>query len=240
MQSIHIFKTEQELLHAFADYFVKSAKEAIAIKSQFNVALSGGNSPKKLYELLASGSYKNKVDWEKVNFFFGDERYVPENDSARNSLMVQHALFDVLNISESQIFKVDTTLSPEKAATAYFESIQSHFKENPIQFDLILLGLGDNAHTASLFPYTSVLAETKAVVKSVFITELDKYRITMTATLINQSKKIAFLVYGDNKSEAVYDILKREVDSNKYPAQLINPLHGDLDWFLDEQAAADL
>ena len=238
MKSIHIYKTEKELLNAIANYFIQSAKESIETDGQFNVALSGGNSPKKLYQLLSSTLYKNKVEWKKVNFFFGDERYVPENDSQRNSFMVEDSLFRPLKISDSQIFKVDTTLSPDNAAAAYFELIQSHFKEKPIQFDLILLGLGDNAHTASLFPFTAVLTEKTINVKSVFLKEQQVYRITMTAPLINQSKKIAFLVYGKDKAIAVSEILEGDVDANKYPAQLINPLNGDVDWFLDEPAAA--
>ena len=238
MKSIHIYKTEKELLNAIANYFIQSAKESIETDGQFNVALSGGNSPKKLYHLLSSTLYKNKVEWKKVNFFFGDERYVPENDSQRNSLMVEDSLFLPLHISKSQIFKVDTTLSPDTAAAAYFDLIQSHFKEKPIQFDLILLGLGDNAHTASLFPFTAVLTEKSIDVKSVFLKEQQVYRITMTAPLINQSKKIAFLVYGKDKAIAVSEILEGDVDTNKYPAQLINSLNGDVDWFLDEPAAA--
>ena len=238
MKSVHIYKTEKELLNAIADYLVQSAKESIETDGQFNVALSGGNSPKKLYQLLSSTLYKNKVEWKKVNFFFGDERYVPENDSQRNSLMVEDSLFLPLHISKSQIFKVDTTLSPDNAAAAYFDLIQSHFKEKPIQFDLILLGLGDNAHTASLFPFTAVLTEKSINFKSVFLKEQQVYRITMTAPLINQSKKIAFLVYGKDKAIAVSEILEGDVDANKYPAQLINPLNGDVDWFLDEPAAA--
>ena len=238
MKSIHIYKTEKELLNAIANYFIQSAKESIETDGQFNVALSGGNSPKKLYQLLSSTLYKNKVEWKKVNFFFGDERYVPENDSQRNSLMVEDSLFRPLKISDSQIFKVDTTLSPDNAAAAYFELIQSHFKEKPIQFDLVLLGIGDNAHTASLFPFTAVLTEKTINVKSVFLKEQQVYRITMTAPLINQSKKIAFLVYGKDKAIAVSEILEGDVDANKYPAQLINPLNGDVDWFLDEPAAA--
>ena len=238
MKSIHIYKTEKELLNAIADYLVQSAKESIETDGQFNVALSGGNSPKKLYQLLSSTLYKNKVEWKKVNFFFGDERYVPENDSQRNSLMVEDSLFRPLKISDSQIFKVDTTLSPDNAAAAYFELIQSHFKEKPIQFDLVLLGIGDNAHTASLFPFTAVLTEKTINVKSVFLKEQQVYRITMTAPLINQSKKIAFLVYGKDKAIAVSEILEADVDTNKYPAQLINSLKGDVIWFLDEPAAS--
>lgn len=238
MESIHIFKTENELITAAADYFVKTATQAIAKNHQFSVALSGGSSPKKLYKLLASDTYKNKVDWKKVSFFFGDERYVSENDSLRNSLMAQRALFDPLKIEASQVFKVDTTLSPENAAADYYESIENYFKETPIQFDLVLLGLGDNAHTASLFPLSNVLDETEQTVKSVFVEEQQLYRITMSAPLINHAKQIAFLVFGEAKAKAVHQVLKGPIDTNKYPAQLIHPIHGELHWFLDQAAAS--
>lgn len=238
MKSIHIFKTEQELLKALADYFIKTAAHAVDTDKQFNVVLSGGNSPKKLYELLASDHYKDKVDWKKVYFFFGDERYVPEDDLQRNSLMAEQALFNPLKITSPQVFKVDTTLSPDNAAANYYELIRNHFKDKSIQFDLILLGLGDNSHTASLFPYTPVLAETAITVKSVFLKEQNVFRITMSAPLINQAKQIAFLVYGKEKAEAVHHILEDEMNIEKYPAQLIHPVNGKLHWFLDEAAAS--
>jgi 6-phosphogluconolactonase len=238
LKSIHIFKTESELLKAVADYFVKIAGQSIASDDRFNVALSGGNSPKKLYTLFASDDYKNKVDWKKVYFFFGDERYVPENDPLRNSFMAQQSLFDPLKIAPSQIFKVNATLSPENAAITYYESIQEHFNKKPIRFDLVLLGLGDNAHTASLFPFTSVLAETEATIKSAFVQEQDMFRITMSAPLINQAKQIAFLVYGKEKAAAVNAVLNQTIDTEKYPAQLIKPFDGELHWFLDKSAAS--
>lgn len=238
MESIHIFKTEQELLNAVAAYFIKTATKFIDTTNQFNVALSGGHSPQKLYVLLSSYHYKNIVDWKKINFFFGDERYVPENDLQRNSLMAKHYLFDPLQITDAHIFKIDATLSPEEAALKYDKMISTHFKSKPVSFDLILLGLGDNAHTASLFPFTNILSEKTAMVKSVFIKEQNQYRITMTAPLINQAKQIAFLVFGKEKAEAVHHVLDDAINIEKYPAQLIHPLKGELYWFLDESAAA--
>ena len=236
--AINIFKTEQELLNAIALYFITIAQQSIEEQNKFTVALAGGNSPKKLYELLSSDQFKNKIDWSKVNFFFGDERYVPANDPQRNSLMVQKSLFEPLKISSSQIFEVDTTLAPAEAAEKYNETITTQFSGLPVRFDLMLLGLGDNAHTASLFPFTDVLTETAPTVKAVLLKEQNVYRITITAPLINQSKHTAFLVYGKQKAEAVHHVLKGERDVMKYPAQLINPLMGELQWFLDDAAAS--
>lgn len=236
--TINVFKTENELISAIAIYFIKIAQHTIEEKGIFNTALAGGNSPKKFYQMLSSDEFKNKIDWSKVNFFFGDERYVPAADAQRNSWMVQKYLFEPLNISSSQILEVDTTLSPEQAAKKYDETIRTHFKHIPVRFDLMLLGLGDNSHTASLFPFTPVLAEKSPTVKAVFLKEQNSYRITMTVPLINQSKHIAFLVYGKEKAEAVYHVLKDVRNPEKYPAQLINPADGELHWFLDDNAAS--
>jgi len=237
---INVFKTVQELLVAMADYFVSTAKSSISSRKEFNVALSGGSSPKKLYEILASSDFKHQVEWDKVNFFFGDERYVPADDPDNNALMVKKALFDPLNISSSNIFTINTSLPPEEAAKKYTLTIANHFKDQKIRFDLVLLGLGDNSHTASLFPYTSVLSDKSASVKAVFLEEQNVYRITMTAPLINQARQIAFLVYGEAKTDAVRHVLEDVIDTEKYPAQLIHPEKGDLRWYLDEAAASGL
>lgn len=238
MTALHIYKTEHELLKAIAGYFIEIAKRSIEVRKEFNVALSGGKSPKQLYELLSSSEYKTKIDWTKVYFFFGDERYVPADNSQRNSNMIQQTLFDLLDISNTNIFNMDTTLLPDVTANDYYENISAHFKKLPIRFDLILLGLGGNAHTASLFPFTEVLSEQSATVKSVFIQEQNSCRITFTAPLINQARHIAFLVYGKEKATAVHQVLENPIDFEKYPAQLIRPIEGDLNWFLDEEAAS--
>ena len=238
---LKIFEDSDELINALAKAICDSAKEAIAERGQFNFVLSGGGSPRKLYKLLASEKYKGRVDWDKTYFFFGDERFVPENDSQRNSLMAKEALFQPLKIADSHIFKVDTTVSPEVAAESYAETIAAHFQKIPVEFDFILLGLGDNAHTASLFPNTEVLQETEATIRSVFVKEVDMYRITMTAPLINQAKKIAFLVFGKDKAEAVFQVLEDKSGSdNQYPARLINSDDKKVEWYLDTAAASRL
>lgn len=234
--NIHIIKTLPELIKAMAFNFIKVANDAIASRGEFNVVLAGGNSPRKLYELLASSECNQEIDWTKVNFFFGDERYVPANDPDNNAFMVEKALFNPLQISASNIFPIDTSVSPEKSAQNYTEIIVKHFGKHKLQFDLILLGLGDNGHTASLFPYTSVLLDNSS---SVQVVELSKknIRITMTAQLINQARNIAFFVYGQGKAEAVQHIIENKWEPEKFPAQLIKPESGELHWFLDETAA---
>jgi 6-phosphogluconolactonase len=207
--SLNIYNTENEVLSALAEHFVKLANDAIAADGKFSVALSGGSSPKKLYELLAN-SYAGAIEWDKVYFFFGDERNVPQTDKDSNYLMAKKALFDPLQISTTNIFPVDTSLAQNEAAGKYQEEIEEFFDEGEgeLSFDLILLGLGDNSHTASLFPYTPVLHDRLPGVKDVFITDQQVYRITLNAPLINEAKHIAFLVYGEGKAIAVYHVLE--------------------------------
>lgn len=234
----HILKTIPELTDAIATYFISVGENAIATRGEFNVVLSGGNSPKKLYELLASPEYKKKMNWEKVNFFFGDERYVPAKDPENNAYMVKRTLFDPLNILDSNIFTINTSLSPQESAKNYTTIISTHFDRQELQFDLVLLGLGENAHTASLFPHTPVLSDKSTTVQAVFLEQQKIFRITMTASLINQARNIAFFVYGQEKAEALHQVLEDEFDPEKYPAQLIHPEKGELHWFLDQAAAS--
>ena len=237
---LHIYDTEEEVIKALADFFIATVNAAIRKKDECSVVLSGGNSPKKLYQLLASDEYKNEVDWSKISFFFGDERYVPFDNEDNNGLMAKQTLFEPLNIDESKIFYIGTSLSPEHDAANYTDAIFTYFGERQPKFDLILLGLGDNSHTASLFPHTDVLYEETAIVRPVFLKEQNVYRITMTAPLINEAHKIAFLVYGKLKAEAVHHVIKDEKNIELYPAQLIQPLDGTVNWFMDTAASRNV
>lgn len=237
---LHVYKDPDELLTALAEFIIEKANLAIQASGKFTFALSGGSSPKRLYELLASDGYRHRIDWTKVYFFFGDERYVPADHSSSNFLMAKNALFVPLKISPNNIFGVDTTLSPNEAAGDYEQRIRKHFQGKECVFDLILLGLGDNSHTASLFPHTSVLHEKKALVKEIYVQEVGMYRITFTAPLINAAHTVAFLVYGASKAEAVGNILHGPSDIEVYPAQLIKPSRGEVHWFLDGPAATEV
>ncbi|MDB5159450.1 MAG: 6-phosphogluconolactonase [Mucilaginibacter sp.] len=238
--TLNIFNTPDEVVDGLAQYFVKISNESIAAHDKFSVALSGGSSPKKLYELLASTIYADSIDWTKVYFFFGDERNVPQTDSQSNYLMAKKALFEPLYIDAANIYPVDTTLTPNEAAQKYAETIAEFFDEDEMSFDLVLLGLGDNSHTASLFPYTPVLYDVTPSVKEVWLEDQQVYRITLNAPLINEAKNIAFLVYGEGKAEAVHHVLEDDEDIENYPAQLIDSITGDVQWFMDEAAAANL
>lgn len=237
---LNIYNTEAEVLTGLADHFVTLATEAINKNGKFSVALSGGSSPKKLYELLASTTYADQVNWEKVFFFFGDERNVPHDHKDSNYLMAKKALFEPLMISPAQIFPVETSFGPAEAAAKYWEVISAFFDDDEASFDLVLLGLGDNSHTASLFPYTPVLHDRVPGVKEVWLEDQQVWRITLNAPLINDAAQIAFLVYGAGKAEAVKHILEDDEDIELYPAQLIDSISGEVEWFLDEPAAEAL
>lgn len=236
---LNISETTDEVLHNLATYFVTAAQQSIEEHGAFSVSLSGGSSPKKLYGLLAAAPYHEQVQWDKVYFFFGDERYVPETNPASNYQMVKKVLLEPLNIDAAQVFPVNTTLPPKDAASQYMNDIKGYFKDAEPSFDLVLLGLGDNSHTASLFPYTPVLHEQEATIQAVFLTDQQVYRITFTAPLINLAKRVAFLVYGESKAAAVFNILEGSHEIETYPAQLIQP-NGELQWFLDKPAAGKL
>lgn len=235
---LHVMDGADVLLKTLADLIVDNSRQAIAKRGKFSLVLSGGSSPKKLYELLASQTYRDQIAWPRVYFFFGDERYVPADHPDSNYRMARLALFEPLGIIPGQVFRMNTDLDPEAAATAYENDIRAFFGDKPAHFDLILLGLGDNSHTASLFPHTPVLHEKSALVKSCYIDEVKMFRITLTAPCINQGSTIAFLVFGESKKEAVKHILADIDDIDQYPAQLIKPAHGQIHWFLDKPAAS--
>ena len=236
---LHVSKTSAEVIHSLAEFFIRTAQQAIQDNGRFTVSLSGGSSPKALYELLAA-KYSTAIDWKKVFFFFGDERYVPADDERYNGLMVDKALFHPLEIPAQNIFKIDTSLDTVASAKDYEDKIRGLFGSEKPAFDLLLLGLGDNSHTASLFPHTTILHEKTALVKEVWVEEVGMYRISMTAPLINMSKNIVFFLFGKSKAPAVYNIIQREQNIEEYPAQLIHPVAGTLHWFMDTEAASEL
>lgn len=238
--NLHIFDTVAELNEKLIHYVIKIANYAIASKGRFDFVLTGGNSPKELYKALST-TYADKIDWTKVYFFFGDERTVLPNHKDYNGLMAKENLFDNLNTHADHIFYVDTTLTPEDAAKAYKNAITKHFASQEIVFDLILLGMGDDAHTASIFPFTDLVANQEKTVKSVYVEKLNTHRVSLTAPLINEAKNVAFITFGSNKAEALKHVIgDTEKDYNTYPSQLIAPLSGNLDWFVDKEATAKL
>ncbi|RYE53873.1 MAG: 6-phosphogluconolactonase [Sphingobacteriales bacterium] len=235
--NLNIFPSVKELNEALITYVVEIANKEIENKGRFNFVLTGGNSPKELYQQLST-TYKDKIDWSKVYFFFGDERTVLPSHKDYNGLMAKENLFTNLQTPESHIFYMDTTRSPEEAATAYKAALDKHFNGEEIVFDLVLLGMGDDAHTASIFPGTDLVHNQNETVASVWVEKLNTNRISLTAPLINNAKNIAFITFGENKAKALSHVINdKEKNLNLYPAQLIEPTNGNLDWFVDKAAA---
>ncbi len=236
--NLNIFKSVPELNKALIAYVIEIANKSIATKGRFDFVLTGGNSPKELYQQLST-TYKDKIDWSKVYFFFGDERTVLPTHKDYNGLMAKENLFVYLHTPPNQIFYIDTTLTPENAASAYKKALEEHFQGKPMVFDLILLGMGDDAHTASIFPGTDLVHNQEETVAAVWVEKLNTYRVSLSAPLINKAKNVAFITFGENKSAALAQVMNKQLkDPNTYPAQLINPVDGNLAWFIDEQAAS--
>ncbi|UAY52209.1 6-phosphogluconolactonase [Ferruginibacter albus] len=234
--SLQIFDAD-DFFTATANFIVDIAGKAIAKNGRFTIALSGGNTPEKLFSLLAEKSFADKIDWNKTFVFWGDERCVPGDDKLNNARMAKTLLLDKINIPAANVFAIDTTLSPKDAAIDYEKKIKRLFGKGFPSFDLILLGLGTNGHTASLFPDTDILYEKEHLVKEVYVEEQKMFRVTMTAPLINAAQNIMFLVTGRSKEQILHTVLTSRYQPDKYPAQLIKPATGKLFWFADKDAA---
>lgn len=244
-----VTKTVEELDWQFAEWMIGYINEVLKEQQRFTIALSGGSTPKKIYQLLATGEFKNKLDWQKLHVFWGDERYVPFQDDRNNAKMAFDTLLNHVPIPRSQIHIMRTDIDPEESAYEYEKILREYFgrasrqkpqatsEDPPTTFDLTLLGLGDNAHTLSLFPGEEVFHEKDNWVKAVFVKEINMQRITLTAHVVNLSKRIAFLVAGKDKAIAASHVLMDDYAPDQYPAQIIKPVHGELYWFLDEAAA---
>jgi len=237
---IHTFEDIEELSQEAAKHFIEAADIAIRERGRFSVALSGGNTPRTLFVLLAHAPFRSQVDWQNVHIFWSDERCVSPDDPRSNYHMAQETLLAKIPTPIENIHHIQGELKPEAAAAKYEAELQAFFGAEPPAFDLILLGLGDNAHTASLFPHTSALNETKRWVTSVYVEEISMSRITMTAPLINQARKIIFLVSGEDKAPAVKQVLEGSYKPHEYPAQLISPDQARPIWLLDHAAAHKL
>ena len=235
-----IVKTNVEELSACAaELFVEIAIDAIRTGGTFSVALAGGSTPRKLYSLLSSDAYRSKLAWSKVQFFLGDERNVPPDSPESNFRMVNETLLTPLDIEQPQIFRWRTELSdPHTAATDYDKILRRHFDRADRSFDLVLLGLGTDGHTASLFPHTPALAEMEKFAVANWVDKLNDYRLTVTFPAINGASSVIFLVSGGDKATAAAEVLEGEFRPDEFPAQLVIPEHGSQHWLLDESAAS--
>ncbi len=237
MNKVQIFDTAASTYKAAADHILHLHEKSVAENGSFTIALSGGNTPKKLYELLSQPPYLKKINWKNTYVFWSDERCVPASDKENNSRMASIALLNNVPIPKENIFPVPVKFEPAKAAASYEQMIRTFFKEKEPKFDLILLGLGDDGHTASLFPGTDILKEKKSFVKQVYLEEKKMYRISFTIPLINNARNILFLVTGKEKASIAGKLLLSPAKKNVLPAALIKPLKGKLLWFMDKPAA---
>ncbi|MCP2027828.1 6-phosphogluconolactonase [Flavobacterium sp. HSC-32F16] len=234
---IQIYNNTEEINTTAADLFAAAAQEAIAKKGKFTAVLTGGSSPAGIYKLLASEEYKTKIDWSKVYIFWGDERWVPLNDDLSNAKMSYAALLSHVPIPSENIFEMyKDGVTPEEYAATYEQSIRKVLGEEG-KFDLIFLGMGDDGHTASLFPGEAVLNEQHKWVDAYFLAPQNMHRITLTAPLINKAKKIIVITFGEKKAHALQEVTKGQYNPALYPMQLIKPVSGDLLFLVDKSAA---
>lgn len=228
MPKVTHFTTAQLLATAAADYFVYQANKAIANNKRFTVALSGGTTPAALFTILATEHYAAAIDWKNVYIFWGDERCVPLDSPENNAHNASTILLDNVPIPKKNIFIIPVNDTPAHAAIYYEATLKIFFKTDQPVFNLILLGLGNDGHTASLFPNTSILAEKNSLVKEVFVPEKKEWRISFTASLINYAEQVLFLVAGQAKAAIVNTILNADKTDQHYPAQLIK----NADWYV--------
>ena len=239
MRQIIIKQDLDELSKAALDQFVQIANASIVAHGTFSLSLAGGSTPQHLYALLASDNHRLKLDWSRVEFFFGDERHVPPDSDHSNYRMAKESLLDPLDISSTRVHRWQSELADAgEAADAYEAELNAWRERSKRPFDLVLLGLGEDAHTASLFPNTSALRDIERSAVANWVEKLNSYRLTMTFSVINDAANVMFLVSGRYKSEAVQSVLEGEFRPDDFPAQFVNPENGNLYWMLDETAAS--
>ncbi|HPH84554.1 MAG TPA: 6-phosphogluconolactonase [Ferruginibacter sp.] len=240
MTKLTVFDSPEILYANAADHIVSLCKSSIEKNGRCSIALSGGNTPRKLYELLATSPYASALPWKNIFIFWSDERCVPLTDKNNNAFMALDALLNQVDIPTENIFRIPVQYPPAEAAAHYERVIKEFFRDAWPVFDLVLLGLGDNGHTASLFPYTDILHNSSNLVKEVYVPSLDAYRISFTARLINHATEVLFLVSGIEKADILPIILHGKKDTDKYPAQLIDASQGQVLWYADKEAASKI
>lgn len=237
MTSVYEYPDASHLAIGAAEQIIALADASISERGQFSLALSGGSTPQTLYELLATPAYAGRIDWQHVHVFWGDERCVPPDHIDSCYRMAREALLDHVPLPPDNIRRIQGELSPEEAAAKY-ERILHHFFDNQApRFDLILLGMGEDGHTASLFPGTKALQEEKRWAVENYVEVKQMWRVTLTKTAINAAANIMFLVSGGGKAERLRQVLQGDFSPYDLPSQFIKPENGELMWFIDHDAA---
>jgi 6-phosphogluconolactonase len=240
---IRILTTPQELFAAAAEEVVRTGNEAVGQRGRFTIALAGGSTPKSLYNLLATNA-RTTLPWDRMFFFWGDERHVPPTDPESNYRMADEAMLSKVPVPPGNVFRIKTE-NREAAAAAedYEKTIRKFFALEPGQFprfDLILLGMGPDGHTASLFPGTSALQEKLRLVVANWVEKMKTHRISLTLPVLNAARCVTFLVSGTDKAPALKAVLEEDVPPEQYLAKLIKPSDGKLIWLIDRAAASQL
>ena len=240
---IRTLTTPQELFAAAAEEVVRTANEAVAQRARFTIVLSGGSTPKSLYNLLATNA-RTALPWDRMFFFWGDERHVPPTDPDSNYGMADETLLSKIPVPAGNVFRIKAE-NPDAAAVAeaYEQTILKFFQlksgEVP-NFDLILLGMGPDGHTASLFPGTTALQEKSHLVVANWVEKMKTHRITLTLPVLNAARCVTFLVSGTDKASVLRAVLEEDVPEEQYPSKLVRPAAGKLIWLLDRAAASQL
>lgn len=244
-QKIRILADTEAISRAAAETLIKDISDCLQAQDSYSIALSGGSTPRRLYALLANDAkLQEQIPWERVHFFWGDERHVPPDHPDSNYRMAYNALLSKVPIPSINIHRIRAEDSDaDKAAADYEHEIRRFLKIDAGQmprFNCVLLGMGPDGHIASLFPGTSALEETNRLAVANWVEKFQSYRITLTVSVINNADRIIFLVSGAEKADTLKAVLEDDVKSNRYPAQRIQPSDGKLIWFLDRSAAGRL
>jgi 6-phosphogluconolactonase len=239
--NVHIFDDAEAVARAVAARFVELAEECVRLSGRFSVALSGGSTPRRIYELLASEEFASRVEWSKVHVFFGDERAVPPDDPESNYRMAQESLLARVSVPAENVHRLIGEGDAAANARLYEDELRNFFGDEKLpRFDLIMLGMGEDGHTASLFPHSPALEDAGAWVVANFVEKFGAYRLTLTAPVINNAAHVWFVVAGAGKAERLREVIKGARDPQRLPAQSIRPANGSLDWYIDHAAAAKL
>ena len=237
---LHIFDDKAIMSSRLAEWICDLISDTLKHQQFFTMVLSGGSTPKILYEKLASEEFRNKIDWQRIHVFWGDERVVPFTDERNNAKMAFDALLRHVNIPASQIHIMRTDIEPNFAVAEYRKKLHTFFDSTGHTFDLVLLGMGDDGHTLSIFPGSLLIEDHSRWVNSVYNDQQQMYRITLMPLLVNKAGKVVFMVDGEKKAGVLEKVLEGEYKPSELPAQLISPENGQLHWFLDRAAAKKL
>jgi len=238
---LHIYKNQEDLANELALWISAVIESTLQNQEFFTLALSGGATPQILYKKLADPEFREQINWNRVHIFWGDERAVPFNDDRNNAKMAYSLLIDRIGIPAAQVHAMRTDIEPVFAAKEYEKILHTYFDNTVTSFDLILLGIGEDGHTLSIFPGSPLLeAEEQNWVNAVYHEGQHMYRITLTPVIVNRSSRIAFMVEGSNKAKILKEVIEGNYSPSTLPAQLIKPENGELHWFLDKASAKRL